>query len=112
MAKKPVRKKRIVKQDTGMAFVATFFGLIGFFIALVTRRKDSYVMFYAKQSLVWTITAVIFSVVKVVPVMGPVISVLGGILVFVLWIIMWVYALSGEKKETPIIGEFADKIKL
>jgi len=108
----PKKKSSTRKPDTSMAFVATFFSLIGFLIALFTRREDKYVMFYAKQSLVLFITCAIFSAMSSFPLIGWVFSVFGGILVFALWLILWIYALSGEKKEVLIIGEFAKKIKL
>lgn len=107
MAGKTSRKS---SPDTAMAFVAAFFSILGFLIAFLTKREDKYVMFYAKQSLVLFIGSLIFSIAGVFPLVGPVISVLGGILVFALWIWLWIYALSGEMKDVPIIGEFAEKL--
>lgn len=106
------RKASARKPDTAMAFVATFFSIIGFLIAIFTTRKDKYVMFYAKQSLVLFVVSAIFSIAGSLPLIGWIFSVFGGILVFVLWLVLWIYALSGEKKEVPILGEFAGKIKL
>jgi uncharacterized membrane protein len=100
------------KPDTGIAFIATFFSIIGFLIAFITKRDDKYVMFYASQSLVIFLGSVIFSALAVVPFIGTVVSTLGGLLIFVLWVLSWVYALSGEMKEVPIVGELAEKIKL
>jgi len=31
---------------------------------------------------------------------------------FIVWVLSWIYALSGEKKEIPIVSGFAKKIKL
>jgi uncharacterized membrane protein len=32
--------------------------------------------------------------------------------VTILWIVSWIFALSGEKKDVPIIGDFAKRINL
>ncbi len=108
----PSKKSSAKKPDTEMAFVATFFSIIGFLIAIFTRRKDKYVIFYAKQSLVLFVVSAIISIAGSLPLLGWIFSVFGGIFIFVLWLMLWIYALSGEKKEVLIIGEFAKKIKL
>jgi len=73
-------------------------------------------MHYAKQSLVIFIFAVIASAVIAIlswiPILGWVIALGLRVLVFVAWIYNWTYALSGEKKFVPIIGEYAKKIDL
>ena len=96
------------------AFLATFLSIIGFVIALLTKKDDKYVMFYAKQSLVIFIVAVIASIIGmilvIIPVLGSIIYWVLQLLVLVLWIISWIYALSGTEKEVPIVGKFAEKI--
>ena len=53
MAKKSIKKQSKKSGDfKTQAFVATFLSIIGFVIAIVSWRKDNYVMFYAKQSLI------------------------------------------------------------
>ena len=106
------KKRSAKKPDTTMAFIATFFSVIGFLIALFTRREDKYVMFYAKQSLILFIASVIISIASSLPFLGGFISVVGGILVFLAWIVLWIYALSGKRKEIPVIAEIAEKIRL
>ena len=122
MAKKK-RARRTTKRSTRknskdserklFAFLATFLTIIGFIIALLVKRDDKYVMFYAKQGLVlfiiqliiWAVGAVLFFVsVIIVPILW--------ILFIVVWIMAWINALSGEKRDTWLIGEFAKKIKL
>jgi uncharacterized membrane protein len=98
------------------AFLATFLSIIGFFIALLTKKNDKYVMHYAKQSLVLfigcIIVAVISSILHIVPILGTVVSWILNVILLILWILSWVYALSGEIKYIPVIGTFGDKIKL
>lgn len=114
MAKKVVKRK--AEDSKFFAWVATFFSIIGFVIALIFKRDNKYVMFYAAQSLVVFIIAVIASIVETafgwIPILGGIIVVALWILIVLLWLFSWIYALSGEKKDVPVIGEWARKIRL
>ena len=97
------------------AFLAIFLGLVGFIIALVTKKDDKYVMFYAKQSLALIIVAVglyIIGFVLSIVTLGigffflfPII----WLIIAVLWFIGWLNALSGQEKYIPVIGKLGDK---
>ncbi len=113
-----VKKKKVSQKSDGKleAFVTTFLSIVGFVIALIAWRDNKYVMFYAKQSLVVFIVAVIAGIINSVliwiPLIGWIINAALGIIVFVLWLLSWIYALSGEKKEVPIVGVWGRKINL
>lgn len=122
-----VKKAKETKTDDSklFAFLAVFLGIIGFVIALLTKKEDKYVMHYAKQSLVLTIFAVCvwiiytilagiitlitfgFGIFLVAP-----IGIILWLAVVILWVIGWIYALSNEMKYIPFIGKFADKFNL
>ena len=121
MAKKSVRRSR--EREEGkkndkilFAFLATFLSIIGFVIALIMKREDKYVMFYAKQSLVVFIVGavggVIGSLFNFIPIIGAIIHFALGVIVVLLWALSWVYALSGEMKEVPVIGAWIRGIRL
>jgi len=94
------------------AFLGVFLTLIGFVIVILTRKKDKYAMFYAKQGLVLGIAWVAVSVLSMVPVIGWfIIAPVGTILLLILWIIGIVNSLSGNMKPVPVIGKFADKFE-
>ena len=111
-------KKRTAKKDDEILFawLATFLSLIGFIIALIARRKNKYVMYYTKQSIVifvmGAIVGVIQRVIDIIPFMGGLISFALGVLIFIAWLISWINALSGKEKDIPIISEWAEKIRL
>lgn len=104
------KSKSSKKEDKILfAFLGTFFTVIGFVIALILKKQDKYIMFYAKQGLVLFIGQVIIVVVSpflffIVPFVW--------IFWIVLWIIAWVNSLSGEMKNTFLIGDLAEKIKI
>ncbi len=94
--------------NKGMAVLA----YVLFLVPLLTDAKnDEYVKFHLKQSIGLVVTAIAVNVVgAVVPVLGWfVIAPLGGIVVFVLWIIGVLNAMNGEKKPLPLIGKFAEE---
>ena len=114
MAKKNKKNK---KGDRILfAFIAAFLSIIGFVIVLITSRDDEYVMFYAKQSLVIFIVGVIAGMLKTIflfiPIIGWIIGAALTAIVVVPWILSWVYALSGEKREIFVVSGWAEKIKL
>lgn len=121
MAKKKVKKKaeslkrELDKKDDKklFAFLASFLTIVGFIIALVLKREDKYIMFYAKQGLILFVGQVIIGVISKIPIIGW--FILGPILLIlwiILWIITWINALSGNEKKTWLIGDLAEKIKL
>ena len=109
------KKRKKTEVNKGAAFVTTFFSILGFIIALLAWRKDKYVMFYATQSLVvfvaWVILSIIASIFVWIPVVGWIVSFAAWLLILLLWIFSWAYALTGEQKEVPIVGSFGRKIK-
>jgi uncharacterized membrane protein len=117
MIKKKNSEKVISKEDPKVfAFLATFLSIFGFLIAIIAKKEDKYIMFYAKQSLVIFIIAVIASAINSIliwiPILGWLIAGLINLAVCILWILGWVYALSGEQKDVPIVGEYAKKLNL
>src|SRR3989344_5914417 len=117
--KKEIKEENLKKEQEDkklFAFLATFLSIIGFVIALIAKRKDKYVMYYAKQSLVIFIIGVVAGIlgnlIDWIPIIGMIIKFALGVLVFIVWLLSWIYALSGEQKEIPIASDWAEKIKL
>jgi len=112
MAKKIQKKEK--DDEKTFAFLATFLSIVGFFIAFFTKRDDKYVMYYAKQSLVIFVYAVIASIIsqglKPIIVIGVIISIVANLFVFILWLLSWINAISGEMKPISIVNYFSDKL--
>jgi uncharacterized membrane protein len=121
------KKKRVIKVQKKtspskkddkilFAFLAAFLSIIGFIIALIAKKDNKYVMFYAKQSLVIFIFAIIIEIISqifvFIPIIGNAINWMLSLFVMILWLISWIYALSNEEKEVPVIGKYARSIKL
>ena len=102
----------MVKDDKILwAFLGVFLLLAGFLLALFVRKKDTYVMYYAKHGLVLFLGFVVVWIVGMLPLIGFIIRSVGGILLLILWVVALFASLSGEKKTLPIVTELAEKIK-
>lgn len=114
-----VKKNSDVRKEDDkktFAFLATFLSIIGFVIALISRRDDKYVMYYASQSLVvFIVGAVAGALSRIlgwIPIIGWIISFALFVVVLLLWIFSWLNAVSGEMKPVPVVGEFGKRIKI
>ena len=81
--------------------------VIGWVIAVVLNmnRKEEYASFYIKQNLGIIILAVALRILNVIPIFGPVLWVLGGLLVFVFWLLSFLWSIQGEMKPIPLLGD-------
>jgi uncharacterized membrane protein len=90
--------------------VAGFFcyllGFITGIVFLVVEKKSSFVKFHAKQS---TITFLILLVISLILGWIPIIGFLVLILSLVLWLLLMVKALRGERYMLPIVGKMAEE---
>ena len=120
---KKIDKKKDIKNDKKNSkksgeghrklkgFVASFFTIIGFIIALIAWKDDEYVMYYANHGLVLFIGELIIGALNSLSFLGWYSSIL-WVLWVILWVLTWINALSGEKKRTFIITDLAEKIKI
>jgi len=86
-------------------------GFITGIIFLVVEKKSSFVRFHAKQS---TITFLGLFVVKIILGMIPIINLLVLpilILSLILWFLLMIKALRGERYLLPIVGKMAEEKK-
>lgn len=108
-------KKKVSEESKMQAFVATFLSIIGFIIAIILWKDDKYTMHYAAQSLVIFILGVIFVVPRTIlgwiPVMGEIIEFALGLILFIVWLMSWINALSCEKKTIPVVSDIAKNLK-
>ena len=120
MVKKRRIKAKVVVRDGDdirlHAFIASFFSIVGFIIALISWNKEEYTMFYARQSIIIFIIAIFVQIITLavswIYIIGNAITFLLWVFVVLLWVLNWVYALSEEKKEVPIIGFLGSRLKL
>ena len=60
----------------------------------------------------YVVLGIISEALLFLPIIGSIMNIAVGILSFVLWLISWIYALSGVERKIPIVSEWAEKINL
>jgi len=78
-------------------------------VFLVVEKKSSFVRFHAKQS---TITFLGLMVIKIILGMIPIVNLLVlpiFILSLIIWLLLMIKALRGERYLLPIVGKMADE---
>ncbi len=99
------------KSSTGLddnvaGFLCYLLGFLTGIVFLVVEKKSSFVKFHAKQS---TITFLILFVVSLILGWIPIIGFLVLILSLILWLLLMVKALRGERYRLPIVGSMAEE---
>lgn len=77
-----------------------------FIVPLIAAPNSPYAKFHANQGLLLFLFDIIIAIVAMIPVVGWIISAVGGALVLIFRIIGIVNSLKGEAKELPLIGKY------
>jgi uncharacterized membrane protein len=88
------------------AIVSHLFG-IGWIIALIVNmnNKEEYASYYIRQNLGLIIISIALSILNVIPILGQVIWFIGGILLFIFWLMSLIWSVQDVMKPIPWIGE-------
>ena len=100
------------KNDSQLfALIGAVLPIIGFVIAYLVAKNDSYAMFHSKQGLILGIVSIVGSVILgIIPIIGWILLPIFSLVILILWIIGIINSLSGKQKELPIIGSLAKNI--
>lgn len=90
------------KKTTDIVAYLTWIGLIIAFV-IGDREKSK---FHINQSLVIWLVGTVCGMLSAVPLLGGLISVVGGIFCFVCWFIGLIGAIQGTEKPVPFLGQF------
>ncbi len=91
-------------KTTAIVAYLTIFGLLAAFI-MNNEKKNPFASYHIRQSLGLGLTGIAFSILSYIPFIGWLISMLGGILIIVLWVMALISAINGERKPAPVLGE-------
>ena len=85
-------------------------GWITGIVFLVLEKENKFVRFHAMQSLAtFLVLFIILVIIRMIPFIGWVISILISIFMLILWLFLMYKAFKGELYKLPIVGEFAEK---
>jgi uncharacterized membrane protein len=82
-----------------------------FLVPLLVAKDSKFARYHANQGIILFLASIVISVVGIIPVLGWIVSAVGGIIVFVLAIIGIINAAKGNAKQLPIIGGLLTVIK-
>lgn len=92
------------------AFFCYLFGFFTGIVFLVVEKKSSFVKFHAKQSTItFLVLFVVMGVLSFIPLLNLLIIPI-WILVLILWLVLMVKALQGQRYALPIVGKMAEEI--
>jgi uncharacterized membrane protein len=97
--------------DANIAGALCYFGLFvtGIFFLVVEKHSD-FVRFHAMQStLVFVGLFVLSFVVRIVPLLGGLVSALLYLSIIVVWVLGMLKAFQSERYKLPIVGDLAER---
>ncbi len=97
--------------DKTVAVVGYLTG-IGLLIATILHGKQptSFAAFHLRQMLGLSVTAGLFSVVLVIPLLGWILYAILGLAIIAFWFIAFLAAINGERKSVPVVGDFYQEL--
>jgi uncharacterized membrane protein len=81
-------------------------------LPLILKPKSEFCKFHGKQGLILVIASFINMVIGIIPIIGWIVSFVGGIAIIVLSLLGIYKAYMGEYWEMPYVSEYAKKINI
>ena len=79
-------------------------------VFLIIEKENQFVRFHAIQSInVFGALTVVNIILTFIPIIGWIVSVIIGIIAFILWILLMVRAYQGKRYKVPIAGNMAEQ---
>ena len=75
-----------------------------FLVPLFAAKDDAFARYHANQGLVLFLVSIVIGIIGLIPLVGTIIALIGGIVTFVFMILGIINALKGEMKPLPLIG--------
>lgn len=87
--------------------IIAYITIIGLIIALVMNndKKNPFAAYHIRQVVGLAVTGIALGIINVIPILGWMISILGSIVILILWIIGLMNAINGKVKPLPILGD-------
>ncbi|TLP74285.1 DUF4870 domain-containing protein [Maribacter sp. ACAM166] len=87
--------------------IIAYITIIGLIIAFVinNEKKNAFASYHIRQSLGLALTALVLSLINIIPILGWIISFLGFFLIVYLWVMGLINAINLKEKPLPILGK-------
>ncbi|MDD5634703.1 MAG: hypothetical protein PHW46_05465 [Candidatus Omnitrophica bacterium] len=81
-------------------------------VPLLMKKDNEFIKFHSKQGLMLFIIEIGVSVVGIIPLLGAIVYILGFLVCGILSLIGIVQVLMGNKWKIPMLGDWAEQIKI
>ena len=81
-------------------------------IPVLMKKGDEFVKFHTRQGLMLFIVEIAIGIIAIIPLLGPLVYMIGYVLCGILSVIGIVQVLKGNKWKMPVIGDWAEKINI
>lgn len=98
--------------EEGRFFAAVGYIFILCLVPLMLKKGNKFAAFHGKQGLVLLILEIAAAILKIVPVVGPVIATFAFVVFGILSLVGILKVLTGEYWEMPVIYDIAKKINV
>ena len=103
--------------DTSIGLKENIAGLLCYALGWITglvffliEKENKFVRFHALQSLItFGVLTIAFLILPYIPGVGGILGWILRIIMLVLWILLMIKAFQGEKFKVPVVGDIAEK---
>lgn len=108
---KPTSEQEVIEEGKIFAFLGYWWIL--WVIPVFAKKENHFALFHGKQGLVLFILEIIVWILSFIPIIGWfIIRPLGSLLCLILAIIGMIQALNGKYWKMPLLGKYAEGIKI
>ena len=109
--KVPVQPEEKITSEEKIFSAIGYLGILCL-IPLLLKRESKFCQLHGKQGLVFLIACVILGAVSWIPILGRLVGVVGGVILFILGLLGIINALIGNYWKMPVLGDYAEKLKI
>jgi len=82
-----------------------------FLVPMLVKKDSRFCMEHAKQGLALFIIEVALSIISFIPILGWILRAIGGVVLFIVSLVGFIYALQGNFWKIPLIYDIAKNFK-
>lgn len=94
------------QNDGKVIAIVSYITLIGLIVAFIMNndKKIPLASFHIRQSLGLLLSALVLSFINIIPILGQIIYLAGGVFLLVLWVMGLIGAINEKQGPVPVLG--------
>ena len=96
-----------IEGDNKVAAIVSYLTIIGLVAGLILyqQNRTDFAAHHLSQAIGLLICSVVLSFVASIPILGWIVAFFAGLALFAMWVFGLLYAVRGQKKTVPILGD-------